>query len=124
MSAPRSRGSRPVRLVLVLEQIAGVPRIQWPAVEADVAPIADRLDVVLGRHMAVLTERLSLAEPELVEVAAVRLDVIADRRRRDDAALHAELAQRVLLQLMLANTMPARAIVEMIQLLGRRLVVH
>ncbi len=101
-----------------------MPRIQRPAVEADVAPIAARLDVVLCRHVTVLAQRLQFAKPELVDVAAVRVDVIADRCCRDDAALHAELAQRMLLQLVLTQAVPARAIVEMIQILGRRLVVY
>jgi hypothetical protein len=39
-----------------------------------------------------LAKRLKRAEPELVHVAAMRLNVIADLRRRDDAALETELA--------------------------------
>jgi hypothetical protein len=45
---------------------------------------------------------------EFVEVAMMRLDVIADRRRLDDASLGAVLAQRMLTQLVLADSQPAR----------------
>jgi hypothetical protein len=43
--------------------------------------------------MAPLAQALKRTEPEFVDIAVVRLDVIADRRRRDDAALQAEVVR-------------------------------
>jgi len=45
------------------------------------------LNESLRAVVAVLAEAHERAEPELVKVAMVRLDVVADLRRRDDAAL-------------------------------------
>jgi len=48
------------------------------------------------------------AEPEFIDVAAMRLDVIVDRRWLDDAALKAELAKSVLDQLVSSDPGPTR----------------
>jgi hypothetical protein len=82
-------------------------RIERPTIETNVRAEPALLDKPLRRIMALLTQRLKRPEPELVHIAAVRLDVIADGRRRDDAALEAELAQRVLKKLVPADTGPA-----------------
>lgn len=71
-------------------------RIEWPAVEADVGAEAARLDEPLRGVVARLAQTLKRTEPEFVDVAAMRFDVIADFRRRDNAALQAEGAQRML----------------------------
>jgi hypothetical protein len=52
-------------------------------------------------------ERLERAEPEFVDVAVVRLNVITDFRRGYDAALEAKLAKRMLEQLVLPDPDPA-----------------
>jgi hypothetical protein len=71
-------------------------RIQRPAIETNIRPKPARLDQPLCGIVATLAERLEGPEPEFVDVAMMRLDVIADLRRRDDAALEAELAERML----------------------------
>jgi hypothetical protein len=65
------------------------------------------LDNPLRRIVISLAQALKRAQPELVDVALVRFDVIADFRRRDDAALQAELAERIRDQLLLPNPGPA-----------------
>jgi predicted metal-dependent HD superfamily phosphohydrolase len=45
---------------------------------------------------APLAQALKWTEPEFVDVAVVRFDVITDFCRRDDAALQAELAERMI----------------------------
>jgi hypothetical protein len=66
-------------------------RVQWPAIKPDIGTETTRLDEPLRAVVTWLAERLERAEPEFVDVAAMRLDVIADCRRRDDAAIHAIL---------------------------------
>jgi hypothetical protein len=55
---------------------------------------------------AVVAQTHERAEPESVDVAAMRLDVIADCRRRDDAALRAVRTERVLEELVLKDPRP------------------
>jgi hypothetical protein len=74
-------------------------RVQRPPIKADIGAETARLDEPLRRVVTWLAERLERAEPEFVDVAAMWLDVIADGRRRDDAALEAERTQRMLEQL-------------------------
>ena len=81
-------------------------RIQRPAIEADIRPETAQLDEPLRAVVTRLAERLERAEPKFVDVAMMRLDVIADCRRRDEAALEAELAQWMLEQLVPANHRP------------------
>ena len=66
-----------------------------------------RLDKPLSAVVATLAEALERTKPEFVDVAVMRLDVIADCRRLDDAALKAEFAQRVFEQLVPPNPRPA-----------------
>jgi hypothetical protein len=61
----------------------------------------------LRRVVASLAERLERAEPEFVDVAVMWLDVIADFRRRDDAALETERTKRVFAQLLPSDPSPA-----------------
>jgi len=64
--------------------------------------------------VARLTQALQLAGHEGVPLATVRSDVIDHVRRRNDAALEAELAQRMALQLQLPQPLPAPSLVEAI----------
>jgi hypothetical protein len=61
--------------------IKGVVRVKRVAVEPNVRAEAALLDEALPAVVALLAQALKLAEPELVEVTAMRFDVIADRRR-------------------------------------------
>ena len=81
--------------------------VQWPSVQSNIWAMATRLDEPLCRVMAPLAQALKRTEPEFVDIAVVRLDVIADRRRRDDAALQAEVAERMRKQLLLPDPRPA-----------------
>ena len=81
-------------------------RVGRPAVDANVQTESAQIDVTLGAVMAELAERLKRPEPELVHVATMRLDMIADRRRLDNAALEAERAQWIF-ALMPSNASPA-----------------
>jgi hypothetical protein len=67
-------------------------RIEGPPIKANIPPETTQLDEPLRTVVTRFAERLEWAEPELVHVAAMRLDVIADCRRRNDAALETELA--------------------------------
>ena len=89
-------------------------RIERPAVQTYVSPIAALLDHFLGAIVTRLTQRLQPPQPELVDIAVVRLNVVADRRRNDQTALGAECAQRVRQQLMAPEPRPARRRIEMI----------
>jgi hypothetical protein len=62
-------------------------RVQRPPIKADVRPETVQLDEPLRAVVTGLAERLERAEPEFIDVAAMWLDVIANCRRRDDAAL-------------------------------------
>jgi hypothetical protein len=66
--------------------------------------------------VAPLAQALKRAEPEFLDIATVRLDVIADGGRSDDAALQAELAERMREQLLLPNPGPARGAVPSVPL--------
>ena len=66
-------------------------RVQRPPIEANIGAETARLDVPLRTIVAVLAQALKRAKPKLVNVAVMWLDVIADCRRLDDAALQAIL---------------------------------
>jgi hypothetical protein len=84
-----------------------VARVQRPTIETDIRAETARLDEPLRAVMTPLAERLKRAEPELVDIAPMRLDVITNRRRLDDAALQAILTKWVCEQLVLPNPRPA-----------------
>jgi hypothetical protein len=65
------------------------------------------LDEPLRGVVLALAEALERTEPELVDVAVMWLDVIADFRRLDDAALCAILAHRLFAQLVSSDASPA-----------------
>ena len=96
-----------LRIISPPVRVARMIRIERPAIDADVGAESVQLDVTLRGIVARLAKRLKRPEPKYIHVATMRLDVVADGRRRDDAALEAELAQRMLEQLMPANPRPA-----------------
>src|SRR5262245_41524239 len=82
-------------------------RVQRPPIQADIGEETVRLDEPLRGVVAALAEALERTKPEFVDVAVMRLNVIADCRRRDDAALCTILTQRMLEQLVLPDPSPA-----------------
>jgi hypothetical protein len=82
-------------------------RVQRPAIQADIGAEAVQLNQPLGGVVAALAERLKRAKPEFVDVAVMRLDVVANFRCRDDTALETERAQRVFAQLVPPDPRPA-----------------
>jgi hypothetical protein len=84
--------------------------------EANIGAETARLDEPLRRIVARLAEGLKRPEPELVHVTMMRLDVITDLGRGDDAAFEAVLAQGMLEQLVPSNSSPAWRAVPLIPL--------
>ena len=93
-----------------------VARVQRPSIQADIRAETVQFDESLRAVMTLLAQALKRTEPELVDVAMVRLDVVADRRRRDDAALQAILTERMLEQLVLPDPGPASCGVPLVPL--------
>ena len=62
-------------------------RVERPAIEANIRAKAADLDKSLRGVVATFAEAHERAEPELVDVAVMRLNVVADCRRLDDAPL-------------------------------------
>ena len=65
-------------------------RVQRPPIKADIGTETPPLHEPLRTVVTSLAERLERAEPELVDVTVMWLDVVADFRRRDDTALETE----------------------------------
>ena len=82
-------------------------RVQRPPIEANIGAETAPLDEPLRTIAAALAQALKRAKPKLVNVAAMWLDMIADRRRLDGAALRAILTQRMLEQLVPPDLRPA-----------------
>jgi hypothetical protein len=87
--------------------VGRVTRVQRPTIESDIRATTARLDEPLRAVVTRFAERLEWTEPELIDIAAMRLDMIANRGRLDDAALQAILTKRVCEQLVFANPSPA-----------------
>jgi hypothetical protein len=81
--------------------------IQRPAIRADIGAKTARLDKPLRGVVATFAEAHEWAEPEFVDIAAMRLNVVADCRRLGYASFKAEHAQRVFAQLMPPDLRPA-----------------
>ena len=81
-------------------------RVQRPAIQADIGAETACLHEPLRTVVTPLAERLERAEPELVDVAVMWLNVIADFRCRDDTALETERTQRVFAKLVSADPSP------------------
>jgi hypothetical protein len=82
-------------------------RIQRPSVKSNIRAETMQLDEPLRGVVAALAQAHKRTEPEFIDVAVMWLDVITDFRRRDDAALEAERAQRVFEQLVPSDSSPA-----------------
>jgi hypothetical protein len=81
--------------------------VQRPTVQSNVRAKSARLDKSFRRIVTPLAQALKRHRPEFVDVAMVRRDVITNFCRSDDAALQAELAERMREQLLLPNPGPA-----------------
>ena len=78
-------------------------RVDRPPIKPNIWSIAVQLHKTFAAIVTGLAQALQFPEKEHVRIAAMRLDVICDRRRHDRAATReAELAQRMFAQLMLA----------------------
>jgi hypothetical protein len=89
--------------VRIVGLITRMPRIDRPPIKANIGAETACLDKPLGTVVATLAQALKRAEPEFVDIAVMWLDVIADFRRLDDAALCAILAQRMFTQLVASD---------------------
>jgi hypothetical protein len=85
-----------------------VARVERPAIETHIRAKPADLDKALRGVVATSAEAHERAEPEFVDVAVVRLDVVANCRRLDDAPLQAERAQRMFKKLVPSNPSPTR----------------
>jgi hypothetical protein len=83
-------------------------RVERPAIEAHIRAKTADLGKPLCGVVAMFAEAHERAEPEFVDVTVMRLNVIADCRRFDDAPLKAERAQRMFKKLVLSNPIPTR----------------
>jgi len=83
-------------------------RVQRPSIQTDIGTKTVDLGKPFPGIVATFAEAHEGAEPELVDVAPMRLNVIADRRRHEDAALEAKLAKRVSDQLVSSDPSPTR----------------
>ena len=99
-----------------LATVDRMARVERQSVKANIRTIATRLDEALRAVMTLLAQALKRAKPEVIDIAVMRLNVIADRRRCDDAALCAILTQRVLEQLVPSDSSPASRGVPLIPL--------
>jgi hypothetical protein len=61
-------------------------RVHRPTINANIRTKPAQLDEPLRGVVAVFAQAYKRAEPELVDIAMVRLDMVADRRGHDDAA--------------------------------------
>jgi hypothetical protein len=94
--------------------IGRMARICWPTIHADVSSIASPF---FGRLVPIVTggaEALQFAEPELVEVAMMGLDMVGDGCRHNEAASGTEGAHRLNHELIAGEPSPALAVVEVV----------
>jgi hypothetical protein len=106
-SLSTSRSARPI------DRMVGVQR---PPIQSNVGAKPARLDHPLRRIMAPFAQAHERTEPEFIDVPTMRLDVITDFCRRDDAALQTELAERMREQLLLPDPPPATGAVPSVPL--------
>jgi hypothetical protein len=98
-----------------------VPRVQWPTIDAEIVGIPDgflvllfSLAALLSRIVAIAAQTLQFAEREFIVIAAMRLDVIANRCNRCFAVGGAHRAQRLRHQLMTAAACPRCGVVPLV----------
>jgi hypothetical protein len=82
-------------------------RIYRPAVEANLRTKPAQLDEPLRGVVAGLAQTHKRAEPKFIDVASVRLNMITDLRRPNNASLQAILAKRMREQLVPPDPRPA-----------------
>jgi hypothetical protein len=99
--------ARPRQTRLSPPHINRMPRVERPPIKPNVGAKPARLDEPLCTVVAALAQAHKRAKPEFVDVAVMWLDVIADRRRLDDADLRAIRTERVLEQLVPPDPRPA-----------------
>ena len=98
--------------------ISWVIWIERPTVEPDIRTETARLDEALRAVVTPLAERLKRAEPEFVDIAPMRLDVITDLRRRYSASLQAILAKRMREQLVPPDPAHRRELYQALHFVG------
>ena len=76
-----------------------MPGVSRPAILPYVGPEAPVLLVLLTAFMARPAQRLQLAQPELIPVALVRLDMVSDHSAHDQTLLQAVCTKRMLAHL-------------------------
>jgi hypothetical protein len=81
-------------------------RIQRPSIPTYIRAKPMNLGEALAGIVATLAEAHKRAKPKFIDVAAMRLDMITDGSRHDDAALEAELAKRMFGQLVASDPCP------------------
>jgi hypothetical protein len=89
-------------------------RIKWPAIQTDVRRVTVDFQEAFAAIVARLAQALQFPKKKLVHVAMMRLDVIRDRRRHHLTATETESAKGMVTQLMLAQALPVRRIVQML----------
>ena len=88
--------------------IDGVARVQRPPIQPDIGTETVLLHEPFRRIVTALAQAMKRAEPKFVDVASVRLNMIADLDRGYDAALQAILTKRIFEQLLPPDPCPAR----------------
>jgi hypothetical protein len=93
--------------------ITRMARIERPAVQARVEPVASRLDALLHAEMALIAKSLQFAEPERIRVGVVTpwQNMIDRRARRVGATRLAHSAQRLNPALVAAPLLPTVGVV-------------
>jgi hypothetical protein len=81
--------------------------VERPTIESNIRAKTARLDEPLRAVMTSLAERLERPEPEFVDIAPMRIDMVADSRGHNDAALRTILTKRVFEQLVVPDPSPA-----------------
>jgi hypothetical protein len=94
-------------------------RIGRPAVQADVSRETSALLFRLASAMMSGAQTLQMTKPEQIRAAAMWLDMICNRRRRDLACALTHAAQRLLAQLHPGAPSPALCAVPSTHLLTR-----
>jgi hypothetical protein len=69
-----------------------MPRVERPPIESDIGTVTAGLYEALRGIMTAFAQTLKWPAPEFVAVAMMRLDVIADGRRLNNASLRAIFA--------------------------------
>jgi hypothetical protein len=107
----RRRSGRIARILLptlgIVALITRMPRNERPPIQADIRAETVRFDKPLRGVVATLAQALERTKPGFVDIAVMRLDVIADFCGRDDTALETECAQRMFPHLVPSDSGPA-----------------